>query len=62
MGLLFVASGYLGQQLLAHNWIEWATCVGGSFGIILCIALVTGLSNESKRPLIRRFRMIWQWA
>ncbi|PYV85619.1 MAG: hypothetical protein DMG05_22325 [Acidobacteria bacterium] len=62
MGLLFVASGYLGQRLLAHNWIEWTTYVGGSFGIILCIALVTGLSNESKRPLIRRFRMIWQWA
>jgi len=58
MCLLFASSSYVGQRLLARNWIEWAGCVGASLAVALCFALVAGLSTDSREPLIKRLRLI----
>jgi O-antigen/teichoic acid export membrane protein len=62
MCLLFAASGYLGQQLLSHNWFEWVVGVGVSLGLVVCVALVAGLSAEARGQLARRLRTMWLQA
>src|SRR5262249_20755256 len=54
MLLLFAGSAYLGQCLLARNWLEWAACVIGTAGLVLCLALVTGLPDASRKALLQR--------
>jgi len=58
MGVLFACSGYLGQRLLAHHWIEWVVYVGFTFGLTLCIALITGMSADLRLSLFQRLKMI----
>jgi O-antigen/teichoic acid export membrane protein len=62
MGLLFAASGYLGQQLLSRNWFEWVVGVGVSLGLVVCVALVASLSAEARGQLARRLRTMWLQA
>lgn len=58
MGLVFGVSGYLGEALLADNWIVWLIAAGGSFGLALCVALFAGLDADSRKPLLKRLKMI----
>ncbi len=59
MCLLFAGSGYLGQRLLSRNWLEWVLGVGISVALIVCVAIVAGLSAETRGQLARRLRMLW---
>jgi prepilin signal peptidase PulO-like enzyme (type II secretory pathway) len=58
MGLLFAGSGYLGTQLLSGNWFEWVMGVGVSVGLIVCVAVLAGLSAEARRQLAKRLRTV----
>lgn len=58
MGLLFFASAYLGERLELQHWIEWFVGAVSSFGLLLLIALVTGLKSDERMPLVRRLRTI----
>ncbi len=58
MGLLLAGSGYLGQCLLVRNWTELIVLVGGSLVLISFLALVAGLSVESRKSLMTRLRLL----
>jgi O-antigen/teichoic acid export membrane protein len=62
MCLLFVGSGYLGQRLLSRNWFEWGVGIGVSLGLIVCVAILGGLSAEARGRLMRRVRTMWLQA
>jgi O-antigen/teichoic acid export membrane protein len=62
MCLLFAGSGYLGQHLLSGNWFEWVVGVGVSLGLIVCVAILGGLSAEAREQLMRRMRTMWLQA
>ena len=58
LALLFSASGYLGQRLLARNWVDWAVGVLVSGGVILLVALVAGLPPALRTSVIRRVSLL----
>jgi len=62
MALMFAASAYFGQILLADNWAIWLVAAGLSFGLALGVALLAGLNRELRRLLMTRllmFRTLW---
>ena len=58
MILIFTGAGYLGERLLMDNWIIWLACAGSSFGIAMMLALFAGLSADTRRPLLKRLKMV----
>jgi len=58
MGIMFAASAYLGQTLLAGNWAVWLLSVGASFALALALALFVGLGEDLRRPLVKRLMML----
>jgi hypothetical protein len=55
---IFAVSGYYGRELLADNWFVWVLCVAVSFALAFSLALVAGLSAETRRGIITRASMI----
>lgn len=51
----FILSGYLGQRLLASNWIEFFTFASLTFVLALCVAFVSGLTSRQRRVMVSRF-------
>lgn len=51
---LFAATAYVGQWELAHGWLEWIADVALSFGLVLGIALVAGLTSEARHSVLKR--------
>jgi O-antigen/teichoic acid export membrane protein len=58
MCLMFAASSYFGQELLAGNWLEWLLSIFVSFGLALCVAMFVGLRAELREPVTRRLMML----
>ena len=57
-GIIFAISGYLGQQLLANNWIEWFAYTIMSFGLILCSGFIFGFTYKQRWQLTDRLKSI----
>jgi peptidoglycan biosynthesis protein MviN/MurJ (putative lipid II flippase) len=58
MTLMFVASSYLGSILLAENWFIWAAGAGLSFALALAVALIAGLTSQSRASMLKRLTML----
>jgi hypothetical protein len=58
MAVMFAASAYFGQVLLAGNWAVWLLSVGASFALALAVGLFVGLGEELRRPLVKRLMML----
>jgi O-antigen/teichoic acid export membrane protein len=58
MALLFLTASYMGQRILADSWIEWSAVVIASIVITTLVAMITGLSFESRRRINKRMRLI----
>ncbi len=54
MGLLFVGATYLGQHVLAHNWLTWLAAVAITLVLTLAIALVLGLPAALRMAVTER--------
>lgn len=58
MALLFVTASYIGQRILAYNWIEWSALVIASIAITTLVAMIIGLPFESRSRINKRMRLI----
>ncbi len=58
MLLLLGVAAYLGQQIVARGWLQWAACVGLSFVLTLGLALFAGLAPAARRAVIARVRAL----
>jgi O-antigen/teichoic acid export membrane protein len=58
MAAMFAASVYLGQVVLAGNWLVWLVSVGVSFALALAVAMFVGLGEDLRRPLVKRLMML----
>lgn len=58
MGIMFAASAYFGETLLAGDWAVWLLAVGASFALALALGLFVGLGEDLRRPLVKRLLML----
>jgi len=58
MTVLFSGSAYLGGQVLVSGRGVWACGAVSSFAGISGVALWTGLASDSRRELVKRFRVL----
>ena len=58
MALMFAAAAYLGEKVLADNWVVWALSGGLTFLLALGIAVLAGLSRDVRSPLKKRLGML----
>jgi O-antigen/teichoic acid export membrane protein len=58
MAIMFAASAYLGQKLLADNWLVWALSAALTFCLALGVAVLVGLARDARRPLKKRLGML----
>lgn len=58
MAVMFAASAYLGQILLADRWATWLVAVGLSFALALGVAFMGGLNRQLRSPLLKRVLML----
>jgi O-antigen/teichoic acid export membrane protein len=56
--ILYVISGYLSQDLLVNNWIEWVFYTGLSFTLFLFTGFIAGFNKEQREQLIQRIKTI----
>jgi O-antigen/teichoic acid export membrane protein len=54
MALAFAGAAYLGQRLVVHNWLVWFTGIALTAVVAAGVALVTGLSADARRLVLRR--------
>jgi O-antigen/teichoic acid export membrane protein len=54
MCLLFAGCGYVGQRVMASNWFELLGGVAVTLTLTSCLALLAGLTKETRGQLIHR--------
>jgi O-antigen/teichoic acid export membrane protein len=57
MALMFGGCAYLGEKVLADNWVVWALSGGLTFLLALAVAVLVGLSRDVRGPLKKRLGM-----
>ena len=62
MGVTFFSSIYLGQRILAGQWITFITYSGMTGLIALVIGFFGGLTKEQQKNLVQRFEKIRLFA
>jgi O-antigen/teichoic acid export membrane protein len=55
MTCLFAGAAYLGQHVLAPDWIAWLGAVAVTLGLALGVALVAGLPADARRSVLERW-------
>jgi len=58
IALMFAASAYLGQRVSARGWAEWVVCAGGSFALLLGVALFAGLRPDLRGAIVERLTQL----
>jgi O-antigen/teichoic acid export membrane protein len=51
---VFAGAAYLGQHVLAQHWLEWLAAAAFTLALVLGTALLTGLSAEARRSVLKR--------
>jgi len=54
MALAFAGAAYLGQRVLVHDWLTWFAGIAMTAVVAAGVTLVTGLSADARRPVLRR--------
>ena len=55
---LLAATAWLGQRVLAPGWVEWIMGVTASGALLLCLAILAGLSTGARLTILARIRAI----
>lgn len=56
--LLYIGAAWLGEDVLAANWLSWTAGVALTAAALLGLAFMTGLSGTSREAVVRRVKAL----